>query len=118
MRICTFLDPRQKERCTECGITIDLCQCRDVNQSAYERTQTPEGEFLRAIEAETVHFERTTHRFESLVKLVGELGVKLVSNADTGSPAPSDIYQTLAKIGAVTVKLGSGGTDEYPYIPE
>jgi hypothetical protein len=116
-RPCAYLDPRQRVRCTECGMTVDLCTCVNVSEMAQERLHSPEGQFLRAVAAELGQFPNPKYRFETLVQLVGDLGIKLVNNAAINTPAPPDIYQHIAKIAAIAVLLGSGGTDEYPYEP-
>lgn len=40
-RICCYLDAEGWHRCTECGITLDLCNCADVVGHAMRRIQTP-----------------------------------------------------------------------------
>lgn len=115
MRPCTYLDPRGRERCTECGVTIDLCLCVNPSDKANFRHVSAIGQFTRAVYEEASANTVGRNLFEHLVEQVGQIGAALVSNLDTNSPNDNEIRQLMVKAGRTLTLLAAEGTPEYPY---
>lgn len=117
MRTCTFLDRRGQERCTECGVTSDLCLCTEVDEKAHDRTQTNPGRFLREIFL--LRSTAPAHNLvEEMAEQFGTLAMMLVRNRDGGTPPESDIRQHMIRLGILLTALASYGTPEYTYPSE
>lgn len=116
MRTATFLDSRQRERCTECGSGLDLCTCEDPDAMALERLTSPAGRFLADVLREEDQLGvNENHLFEKIVEEIGAVGAGLVNHADDRSVAPDVIRKSLVKLAALTTRLATAGTEEYPY---
>jgi hypothetical protein len=115
IRICTYLDPRQIARCTECGVTADLCLCPQVSELAHRRLSTPAGKFLQSVFAQAETSQPSDNLFERLNWEFGDLGMKLVRHNRTRDPSPEEIYAAMVKIAAGLTRLATEGTDEYAY---
>jgi hypothetical protein len=119
IRTCTYLDSRQRYRCTECEMTVDLCQCQNVNEMAAKRVASDEGRFLRAVWTEVQNSTPRAHTFVRLVTDIGLLGCKLVDNTETpGEVSTTEIQRELVKIAALLTHLATSGTPEYAYPAE
>lgn len=112
---CVFFDRRGRPKCTECGQGVDLCQCTDLNEAAFNRVSTPEGQFLAAVYAQTLlRSNEETHLFERLIADFGAVGLKL-SNNDNHAQLDSDIRRALVDLASTLTVLATKGTPEYPY---
>lgn len=115
MRVCTYLDGRQRERCTECGVTVDLCLCPEVSDIAQERIASPAGRFLRDVMSQVETADSSRRLFEKIVQEIGNVGTKLVSNSEQGTPETEEVYRNLVRLGALLTLLAADGTPEYVY---
>lgn len=113
-RPCVYFDRRNAERCTECGNTIALCLCMEVNDQAFERTTSEVGLFLREVwlARKTAPANST---LEELFAQIGLAAAQLVKNRDSGTPPDADIRRTFIRAGVLLVTLGALGTPEYTY---
>lgn len=112
MRTASYLDPRRRERCTECGTGLDLCQCEDPDALAHDRCTSAQGKFLLDASRHPVPDNRL---FEALVGTLGVIARDLVEHDAVRTPAPDAIYKNLVYLAAVAAKLATDGTPEYAF---
>lgn len=111
---CVFRDPRQRERCTECGHGLDLCVCEDPDERSHQRLTSDEGQFLAAVHAASQEPRERDHIFERIVCRLGVIGLKLAHN-ENGETPDSEIRLELMKLATDVTVLAVSGTPEYPY---
>jgi hypothetical protein len=116
IRVCNFLDHGGKLRCTECGVTVDLCLCTDVSEKAESRLKDEHQQFLREVASlyESDEFAED-HLFAELVQEIGNVGSKLVSHTRNRTPAPAEIHRNLLRVAVLVTRIAVEGTGEYSY---
>lgn len=119
-RACSYHDSRRRVRCTECGVTIDLCTCVEVEELASQRLTSEEGKFLREVmrDASGIALGSSADRDHMLERIMSELGMvamKLVKNDKDRSVADEDVRHELVRLAGAITHLAAHGTPEYAY---
>lgn len=114
-RTCTFYDGRRRLRCTECGRTVDLCQCVEVDEIASRRIASRIGRFLN--DAFNVDGALIPHKHlaETILANYGAILTKIVQHDTDRSIAESEIYRDLVFLTSLLATLATSGTPEYAY---
>ena len=122
LRACTFLY-QNKEFCTECGISIDLCLCLDVSRIAQERVFTREGKFLKRllqeVERARENFPENQAMMAALMEEVGELAQALIEHDRRGSEEipESEILAEAVQVAAMALRVALEGDQSFSYNP-
>jgi len=111
MRTCSYADSRNTERCTECGMSVDLCQCQNVDDKASARLASPEGEFLTAVWRQTAQGNPRYNLLEHSLEQFGKVAI-LLTKADSPD---SEIYRSLVQLCVLLTALAAQGAPEYTY---
>lgn len=118
-RSCTFLDPQLQERCTECGVTIDLCLCVNINDSAHERLASPDGLVITMIRGELQaarkQFPRTTHMLAALMEEVGELAQAMMEHDVDGSQTTAQVLREAVQVATMAIRVATEGDENFVY---
>lgn len=114
-RTCSYHDRRRRLRCTECNLTLDLCQCVEVEELAYQRLASDAGQFLRAVLAEVQNALPVDHLFERVSEQLGTLGMKIVKNDLNREVSDQEIRREIVYLVANLTILATKGTPEYAY---
>lgn len=114
-RTCTYYDRRRRLRCTECNSTVDLCQCVEVDEAAFQRLNTERGKFLRVVWEQARSYEGGNHLLEAALSELGMVAMHLVKNDADRSIPDEEIYHKLANLAATVTLLAAVGTPEYAY---
>lgn len=118
-RSCAYLDPHHIERCTECGITLDLCLCENVNDKAQERLWNNDGKTICAIMME-IQSARTTfpgneHMMAALTEEVGELAQALINHDRGENTTTSQVFKEAVQVAAMAIRIAVEGDHSFAY---
>ena len=118
-RACTYLDPYGSERCTECGTTVDLCLCVNINDSAHERLASPDGILATMIRGELraarAQFPGTTHMLAALMEEVGELAQAMMEHDRDGSQTVPMVMREAVQVAAMAIRIATEGDENFAY---
>ena len=118
-RSCTFLDPHMQERCTECGVTIDLCTCVNINDSAHERLASPDGIVITMIRGELAaartKFPGSTHQLVALGEEFGELCQAMMEHDVDGSQSTVMVLREAVQVAAMAIRVATEGDENFAY---
>lgn len=118
MRTCSYTNKSGQERCTECGITTDLCTCIDVSFKAHNRLWSPEGRVLRAVRDEIDRarelFPQMSEGMVALMEEVGELANALIEHQKGNKPSKA-ILEEAIQVAAVAIRIAIEGDERYPH---
>ena len=119
-RTCVYQDPHMQERCTECGINLDLCTCANVNDHAHERHNTPDGQVFKMIEGELrgarAQFPGTTHMLAALTEEVGELAQALIDHDRAQEVSPAMVLREAVQVAAMAIRVATEGDENFLYV--
>jgi len=119
-RTCTYHDQQRRLRCTECGITADLCQCQNLDENAHNRLWDDDGKMLRAVRGELSQhreaFPNTHYLMAGLVEAVGDL-MKALIQQQVGNKQPAEVFHESVKVSAIAIRMGTEGDPDFPYEP-
>ncbi len=119
-RACTYHDQQRRLRCTECGVAVDLCKCRNLEENAHSRLWSDDGKMLRAVRGEMGQhreaFPNTHYLMAGLVEAVGDLMKSLIQQ-QVGNKQPAEVYHESIKVAAIAVRMGTEGDSDFPYEP-
>lgn len=120
-RNCVFSDPHNIERCTECGATIDLCMCVNIDDSAHQRLASPEGIVIAMIRGElsanpTDGSAGSQHLLVSLMQEVGELAQAMIEHDRIQETTVQMVLRKAVQAAAVTIQIATRGDDNFLYI--
>src|SRR5262245_9808672 len=120
-RTCTFVDRRAQLRCTECGLTLDLCVCPAPDEQAFRRIASNEGTFLNRVRAEIALADERAegNQFLSVQihKQAGIVSGLLLSHHDGQGASPQEILQALVQTAVLVTRLAIEGDGEFSYEP-
>lgn len=119
IRTCTYTDPHNTQRCTECGLTTDLCLCVDVEGSAHDRLQSPDGLVMTMIRGELDaargKFPDTLHRLAALGEEFGELCQALMQHDIDGSQTTAMVLREAVQVATTAIRIATEGDDNFKY---
>lgn len=119
MRTCTFLDPQNIERCTECGVSLDLCLCANVDLSAHQRLNSADGQIISMVRGELDaargKFPETTHMLAALMEEVGELAQALMEHDRDGSQTTQEVLREAVQVAAMAIRVAAEGDENFVY---
>lgn len=121
VRTCTYHDPQRRLRCTECGVTVDLCCCVEVNDNAHRRLWSDDGKMIRAIRGELHQareaFPNTRYLHAALIEEVGELAQALMEHSRGGNKTATEVYHEAIQVAAMAIRIGTEGDPDFAYEP-
>lgn len=119
MRTCTFLDQQNTERCTECGVSIDLCLCANVDLSAHQRLNSTDGMIISMIRGELDaargKFPGSTHQLAALMEEVGELAQAMMEHDRDGSQTVQEVLREAVQVAAMAIRVAAEGDENFVY---
>lgn len=119
MRTCTFLDPQNMERCTECGVTVDLCLCANVDLSAHNRLNSTDGMIMTMVRGELdaarSQFPETTHMLAALMEEVGELAQAMMEHDRDGSQTTQEVLREAVQVATMAIRVAAEGDENFVY---
>jgi len=125
VRYNTYLDERRTPKCTECGLTVETCNCEFPAEMADYRLWSHEGLMIRAIIAQ-VHEDRTvapdtryltTRLIVAVAKMMDDFR-KLQLNDQDGVTTPAQILRDGIDVGTLAVRLVCQQQPGVPYRPK
>lgn len=129
MRPCVYKDHRLVERCTECGVTLDLCLCREPAEAAARRLGSDSGRFLAQVlqqvfKAEDDGTPNTDLAALLQIQAADALEHLLRANrssqivSDAGGSSMPNVRQALIEVAALATRLATQGDPLYAYDPQ
>ena len=119
MRTCTFLDPQNIERCTECGVPMDLCLCANVDLSAHQRWNSVDGQIISMVRGELdaarKQFPGSTHMLAALMEEVGELAQAMMEHDRDGSQTTQEVLREAIQVAAMAIRVAAEGDENFVY---
>lgn len=108
-------------RCTECGVTIDLCLCPAVDEQAARRIGSNEGLFLKRIRDELnladQRGENNRFLLMNLTAAVGKLNDQILSHHQGQGANAESIMQTLILAGVLLTRIATEGDEAFSFDP-
>lgn len=118
MRACTYVDDHAMERCTECGVSIDLCNC-DYEASARARNNTADGEVIKMIYGELraarASFPETTHMLVALGEEYGELCQAMIDHDRSQAKSTNEVLREAVQVATMAIRVATEGDDNFLY---
>lgn len=119
-RPCTYVDPHNQERCTECGVLYDLCQCVNLNDMAHQRLHSPDGVVLSMVRGELEAQRKTgegmtRHLLASLGEEVGILNHRMISHDEAQTATVQEVLRAAVRVATVAVRIAAEGDDNFLY---
>lgn len=118
-RTCSYLDQHHAERCTECGVSLDICLCQDVDDKAHERLWASDGQTIRAIQMEIraarSAFPGNRHLMAALVEEVGELAQALIQNDRGERTSNPEVFKEAVQVAAMAIRVAVEGDQSCTY---
>lgn len=119
-RTCTYHDPWNILRCTECGVTVDLCLCANVGLSAQERLNSPDGIVVMMVRGELdaarASFPNAQHMVVALMEEVGELAQAMIDHDRGGSQTAQQVLREAVQVASMAIRIAVEGDDNFAYI--
>ena len=119
MRDCTYLNKHNIECCTECGSSIDLCQCIEPSQKAERRLTSVDGLIFIMIRDELKSarekFPENTHKLAALVEEVGELAQAMIQHDRQLGTTVQEVLREAIQVAAMAVRVAAEGDDNFLY---
>lgn len=118
-RTCSYSDPQNMGRCTECGITLDLCLCANVNLSAHQRLNSADGIIISMVRGELdaarKQFPETTHMLAALTKNVGELAQAMMEHDRDSSQTTQQVLREAVQVATMAIRIAAEGDENFVY---
>jgi hypothetical protein len=115
---CSFRDRQGRTRCTECGVSVDVCVC-DRNEKAEARWDSPEERFLRAViqrlQEDRINHLSQRHMCNRLGVQLGQLVSFLLLHDDQGPVSEAEVYQKCIELCSTTIRLALEGDSTLAY---
>jgi hypothetical protein len=119
-RTCTYHDPWNQLRCTECAAIVDLCLCANVGLSAHERLTSADGIVLSMIRGELNaargQFPDSTHMMVALMEEVGELSQAMIDHDRDGSKTAQQVLREAVQVATMAIRVAVEGDDNFAYL--
>jgi NTP pyrophosphatase (non-canonical NTP hydrolase) len=113
------LDPQNIERCTECGVSLDLCLCANVDLSAHQRLNSVDGQIILMVRGELDaargQFPESTHMLAALMEEVGELAQALMEHDRDGSQTTQEVLREAVQVAAMAIRVAAEGDENFVY---
>ena len=119
----TYLDPQGRQRCTECGVTYDLCLCTDFNRQIHQRLWSPEGRTIRAVQTELLQarekFPHPDHLLPALMGSVGGLSKAFLEHdRSVEGVTGHEILREAVRVATLALRLAVEGDPTFRYDPD
>ncbi len=118
-RSCTYLNKHHTVCCTECGLSIDLCQCVEPDAIAEHRLTSPDGLVFMMIrdelKAAREAFPENTHKLAALVEEVGELAQAMIQHDRHLGTSVQEVLREAIQVAAMGVRVAVEGDDNFLY---
>lgn len=118
-RTCIFSDPQNITRCTECGVSLDLCLCANVDLSAHQRLNSVDGQIVSMIRGELAaargKFPGSTHMLAALMEEVGELAQAMMEHDLNQGTSTQEVLREAVQVASMAVRLAAEGDENFVY---
>lgn len=119
MRSCTYANPYNTQCCTECGQSVELCQCVNHDQAAHDRLTSPDGLVFIMVRDELRSargaFPGTTHALAALVEEVGELAEALMEHDRKQGTSVSEVLREAVQVACMGIRIAVEGDENFAY---
>lgn len=119
-RSCTYLDPHNATRCTECGRDLPLCECLRPDDIAHDRIHSPDGVVLAMVKGELIaarkKFPETTHMLAALTEEVGELNQAMMQHDVDGSQTIAMVLREAVQVACMAIRVATEGDENFAYM--
>ncbi len=119
-RTCTYTDPHNIHRCTECGHTVDLCICVDVEGQAHDRLQSPDGIVMMMVRGELDaargEYPDGQHALAALLEEAGKLARGLIKHDRAQEVAIQEVLRRAVTTAAMAIRIATEGDDNFKYV--
>ena len=119
-RTCAYRDPHNMLNCTECGKSVELCQCVNPDGSAHERLHSTDGLVFTLIRGELnaarKTFPESTHQLAALMEEVGELAQALMEHDRDGSQTIQMVLRECVQVACMAIRVATEGDDNFSYL--
>lgn len=119
MRTCTYLDQHHLERCTECGVTLDLCSCPNVNDSAHHRLWGKDGRTIRImlseLESARKEFPDNQHLLCTLMERIGKLAQAIMEHDRGQGTTTQQVYREAIQAASIAIRVAVDGDQNFLY---
>lgn len=118
-RTCTYRNQHNSLCCTECNSSIDLCQCVNPDQIAFERLTSPDGLIILMIrdelKAARAAFPGSTHMLCAFMEEVGELAQALMEHDRNQGTSVQEVMREAVQCAAMSIRLAVEGDENFMY---
>lgn len=119
-RTCSYTDPHNIPRCTECGITLDLCLCVNVEGSAHERNNSADGIVLSMIRGELdaarSEYPDGQHALAALLEEAGKLARGLIKHDRAQEVSTQEVLRRAVTTAVMAIRIATEGDDNFKYL--
>ena len=119
-RTCVYLDPHNVQRCTECGITTDLCLCVNVEGSAHDRLHSPDGLVITMIRGELDaargEYPDGQHALAALLEEAGKLSRCLIKHDRKQEVTTQEVLRRAVTTAAMAIRIATEGDSNFAYM--
>lgn len=122
-RINTYFDPRtQIIKCTECGLSLDLCQCEDISLLAHTRLWSAEGVVVKRIMdqlgADRQMKPDNQYNLVYLQRAQGVLAEKMIAISQGINCSPQEVLEASIRVALLAIRIAVEGDGDFSYHPE
>jgi len=118
-RTCTYHNQHNALCCTECNSGIDLCQCVNPDQIAFERLTSPDGLIILMIrdelKAARAAFPGSTHMLCAFMEEVGELAQALMEHDRNQGTSVQEVMREAVQCAAMSIRIAVEGDENFMY---
>ena len=118
-RTCTYLDPHNTLTCSECGKSVEMCQCVNPDDSAHERLHSNDGLVFNLIRGELSAarkmFPESTHMLVALMEEVGELSQAMMEHDRDGSQTVQMVLREAVQVACMAIRVATEGDENFSY---
>lgn len=119
-RSCTYMDPYNATRCTECGRDLPLCECVRPDDIAHDRIHSADGVVLAMVKGELIaarkKFPESTHQLAALMEEVGELAQAMMEHDRDGSQTIAMVLREAVQVASMAIRIATEGDDNFAYM--
>ena len=123
MRSHTYQDPfNRHEKCCECGQSVSVCICTDLDEKAHWRLHSPLGLTIKTLSDQIVNRQQAGksnhYLLIKLMKGVGSLADNMATLTEGGEVAtPQIVFQEAITIAELAIRIAIEGDADFGYDP-